>query len=110
MRLFPWLLAAGLVVGGCATLEPPIAPEPDENYSYVDLDRVDVPQYRQDFAACAKIANQARSNNDHLVSGAMNTALDKASFGILGDARSKDGDRNSVLKRCLTGRGYNVLR
>jgi len=104
------IAVAGLVIAGCASIEPPIKPEPDENFSYVDIERVDAEQYRKDFAACAIIANQARKDNDQVISGAMNTALDRASFGILGDKTSKDGDRKSVLKRCLTGRGYNVLR
>ena len=101
---------AGLLLGGCASVEPPLKPVPDENFTYVDIERVDLEQYHKDFAACATIANQVRQDNDHVISGAMNTALDRASFGILGDSRSKDGDRKSVLKKCLVGRGYNVLR
>lgn len=100
----------GFVLVGCASVEPPIKPEPDEEFTYVDIERVDVEQYRRDYAACANIANQVRKGNDHIISGAMNTALDRASLGILGDSRSKDNDRKTVLKRCLTGRGYNVLR
>ena len=100
----------GLALAGCASVEPAIKPEPDQAFTYVDVERVDSEQYRKDYAACAAIANQARTDNDQVISGAMNTALDRASFGILGDSRSKDGDRKSVLKRCLTGRGYNVLR
>jgi hypothetical protein len=108
MRVFG--LLAVLLLVGCASVDPPIKAEPDDNYSYVDTERVDPEQYRRDYAACATIANQVRQNNDQVISGAMNTALDRASFGILGDSRSKDGDRRSVLKKCLTGRGYNVLR
>jgi hypothetical protein len=109
MRIVVGVLAASLL-GACASIEPPIKAEPDENFTYVDIERVDPEQYRKDYAACATIANQMRSNNDHVISGAMNTALDRASLGILGDSRSKDGDRKSVLKKCLMGRGYNVLR
>ncbi|MEY3202664.1 MAG: hypothetical protein RIR70_2214 [Pseudomonadota bacterium] len=100
----------GLFIAGCASIEPPLKSEPDQEFTYVDIERVDPEQYRKDYAACANIANQVRNNNDQMISGAMNTALDRASFGILGSNRSKDGDRQSVLKRCLTGRGYNVLR
>ena len=104
------ICVVGLALAGCGSVEPVIKPEPDQAFTYVDVERVDPEQYRKDYAACAAIANQARTDNDQMISGAMNTALDRASFGILGDTRSKDGDRKSVLKRCLTGRGYNVLR
>jgi len=32
------------------------------------------------------------------------------SLGIIGRRASNDADRMTVLKRCLTGRGYNILR
>ena len=104
------VLCVSVLLAGCASVEPDLKAEPDQNFTYVDVERVDPEQYRRDYAACVAIANQARKDNDHVISGAMNAALDRASLGILGDARSKDGDRKSVLKRCLSGRGYHVLR
>jgi len=40
----------------------------------------------------------------------MGVAAERASLGIIGFRGGKDADRLTVLKRCLTGRGYNVLR
>jgi hypothetical protein len=108
-NVWPALVAA-VILAGCAGIEPELKAEPDEEYTYVDLARIDPDQYRADYVACVAIANQKRKDSDQVISGAVNTALDRASLGILGDAKSKDGDRRAVLKRCLTGRGYNVLR
>ena len=35
---------------------------------------------------------------------------DRASLGIIGQRQSKDADRSTVLKRCLAGREYVILR
>ena len=44
------------------------------------------------------------------IGNTVNKLLDRATLGILGDSTSKDADQITVLKKCLTGRGYNVLR
>ena len=45
-----------------------------------------------------------------LVQPSVGAAADRASLGIIGQRHAKDADRGTVLKRCLTGRGYNVIR
>ena len=101
-----------MLLSGCTTMkiQPEVSSIPDEKYSYVDLAQVDGAKYRKDYAECAIIANQTPENNDHIIGNATNRILDRITLGILGNSTSKDADRTTVLKRCLQGRGYNILR
>ena len=56
------------------------------------------------------MANQDVSDVSRVAANALNSAAEKASLGILGGKASKHADRQTVLKRCLSGRGYAVLR
>ncbi len=108
------VLLGAIMLAGCTTVTVKVQPEisaiPDEKYSYVDLTLVDQAKYRKDYAECAIIANQAPENNDQIVGNTVNRVLDRLTMGILGSNVSKDADRTTVLKRCLAGRGYNILR
>jgi hypothetical protein len=108
------VLFSTILLFGCTTVTVKVQPEisaiPDEKYSYVDLALIDQAKYRKDYAECAIIANQTPENNDQIVGNTVNRVLDRLTMGILGNNISKDADRTTVLKRCLTGRGYNILR
>jgi hypothetical protein len=91
-------------------MEPTVPDKPLEGYDLVDLSRVDKDKYSKDYAECAAIANQDHTNVTKMAGNTMGVAADRVTFGIMGFKGSKDADRLTVLKRCLTGRGYNVLR
>lgn len=112
MKTFVSMFVISVCLFGCTTIkiQPEISAIPDEKYSYVDLSRVDQAKYRKDYAECAILANQTPENNEQVVNNTVNKLLDRATFGILGNSGSKDADRVTVLKRCLTGRGYNIIR
>lgn len=104
-------LACSALLAGCATaFEPKLASTPPTGFDLVDLAKVDRAKYEADYAACTELANQDRVDGKRLASGAVGIVADKASFGLVGGKPGKDADRNSVLKRCLEGRGYHVLR
>ena len=110
-RTLPAALALGLLaLVGCTTLEPSLPPEPLAGYDLVDPAKVDAAQYRTDYDACVKLANQNLDDVTRFAGRVAGAAADKASLGILGQRQAKDADRGTVLKRCLTGRGYNVIR
>jgi hypothetical protein len=67
-------------------------------------------KYAKDHAECTDIANQNNVDVKDKVGGAARSAASRASFGLIGNTRSSDVDRGTVLRKCLTGRGYNVLR
>lgn len=100
------------LLAGCAstTLEPKLGLHPVEGFDLVDPAKVEKEKYAQDFAACASIANQDVTELSRTAAAALNTAAERASMGILGGKSSKHADRMTVLKRCLTGKGYTVLR
>lgn len=104
------VIGAALLAVACTTLEPAIGTQPDEGYDLVDSSKTDMAQYAKDYEACAAIANQNPSSASHVATRTVGTVADRATFGLIGQKAAKDGDRRSVLKRCLTGRGYNVLR
>lgn len=109
-NLFSALLLT-LAVSGCSTtLEPHLPMVPVVGFDLVDPAKVDKAQYEADYAACAKIGNQNLVDMPRTAANALNSAADKASLGVLGGRAGKHADRVSVLKRCLTGRGYTVLR
>ena len=112
MKILSTAVVCSILLSGCATVNvyTAINTEPDENYSYVDLSRVDKEQYKKDYAECAEIANQRVQDNSRIAGNTFNKLLDRASFGILGNSVSKDADNVTVLKRCLEGRGYHILR
>jgi hypothetical protein len=94
----------------CTTLEPSLLPEPLVGYDLVDPSLIDSVKYQRDYQQCAELANQNLSDVTRVASRALSTAADKASLGIIGLRVSKDADRRTVLKRCLAGRGYVILR
>jgi hypothetical protein len=94
----------------CTNLEPNIETKPLDGYDLVDRSKIDVDKYDKDYAECALIANQDTGSVGKTATKAVGTVADRASFGLIGNKASKDADRTSVLKRCLTGRGYNILR
>lgn len=106
------LLAAVLLaaLAACTSLEPNVAMVPITGYDLVDRTKVDPVLYDKDYAECAAIANQDVNSVSTTATRAMGTAADKFSMGIIGRRAASDADRMSVLKRCLTGRGYNILR
>jgi hypothetical protein len=103
------LLLSSLTIG-CTTLEPPLVSEPLIGYDLVDLSLIDTTKYTIDHKACVEIANQNLSDVSRVATRVLSTAADRASLGIIGQRASKDADRVTVLKRCLSGRGYVVLR
>lgn len=109
-RIALTLPAACLILGACASMEPSIADKPIAGYDLVDLSRVDAAKYDKDYSECAAIANQDSTNVAKLAGKTVGVAADRASMGIIGFRADKDADRSTVLKRCLSGRGYNVLR
>lgn len=105
------LLTAVLALAGCATaLEPKLSLKPATGFDLVDPSRVDQVAYSADYAQCATLANQDKVDIEASAGAVLSTAADRASFGLLGNKPSKHADRVSVLKRCLTGRGYAVIR
>ena len=115
MTLPRTLPAAALALGllsltACTTLEMELPPEPLADYDLVDPAKVDTAQYRTDYQSCVKLANQNLGDVSRFAGRVAGAAADKASLGILGQRQAKDADRGTVLKRCLTGRGYNVIR
>lgn len=113
MRTSNLLLALALssaALAGCSTIEPTLSTEPAASYSLVDPTKVSADAYLKDYRACAELANQNHVDATRAVVGALGAATDRASFGIIGSSKSRDADRTSVLKHCLTGRGYNVIR
>ncbi len=103
-----FLLSAALT--GCSTIEPTLPLAPHAAYSFVDPAKVDAAAYAKDYKSCAELANQNHIDATRAVAGALGAVSDKASFGIIGSSKSRDADRTSVLKRCLSGRGYNIIR
>ncbi|ARN21701.1 hypothetical protein [Piscinibacter gummiphilus] len=99
-----------LSLAACTTLEPELPVEPLAGYDLVDLAKVDTVAYQSDYKHCAAIANQDLDDVTRFASRAAGAAADRASLGIIGQQHAKDADRGTVLKRCLTGRGYNVIR
>jgi hypothetical protein len=105
------MLLLGAFAGCSTTLEPKLVPAPLANFDLVDPLKVDKAQYEKDYADCAALGNQEGGDIGRAAAGALGNVADKASFGLLGNGgASKNADRVTVLKRCLTGRGYNVLR
>ena len=103
-------LALTVLAAACTSLETNIETQPTEGYDLVDRTKVDAGKYDKDYAECAAIANQDTGSVTKTATKAVGAVADKASLGLLGNKGSKDADRMSVLKRCLSGRGYNVLR
>lgn len=112
MRLFATVaVVSSLAFAGCSTtLEPKLADKPIAGFDLVDISKVDAQKYQEDYAQCAKFANQDVVDMSRTTANALNTVADKASMGIIGGKASKHADRQTVLKRCLTGRGYAMLR
>jgi hypothetical protein len=120
------------LLGGCA-----VAPVARDDYSLIDPKGVDMERYRQDYSECAALANQTRPE-DRAVAGGIGGAALGAAFGALlgavicgsdcartgagigavsGGAQGAVGagasgvhEQQIALRRCLAGRGYNVIR
>jgi hypothetical protein len=99
-----------LSLAACSSMEPSVADKPIPGYDLVDLSRVDKDKYEKDYAECAVVANQDSTSIAKMAGNTVGVAAERASLGIVGFKAGKDADRATVLKRCLTGRGYNVLR
>lgn len=104
------VLALAMATACSTALEPKVAATPVEQFSLVDMQRVDAVQYQKDYESCAHIANQDDVDLSRTAMSAVSVAAEKASMGVIGGKPGKHADRISVLKRCLTGRGYTVLR
>lgn len=106
--LFVIVLALSAVA--CTSLEPDVEMVPLTGYDLIDKSKVNTVTYDKDYAECAAIANQDINSVSKTASRAMGTAAERVSMGIIGRKAANDADRMTVLKRCLTGRGYNILR
>lgn len=106
------LLAAPLfaLLTACTSLQPAIDTTPSSSFNLVDPAQVDGTKYEKDFAECAAIANQNEVGVKEKVTDAARTAASKVSFGVLGSSKSSQADRGATLRKCLSGRGYTVLR
>lgn len=106
------VVLAAAALAGCSTttLEPKLIEKPLVGFDLVDPALVDPAKFEADYAQCVKLANQDVSDVSRVAANALNSAAEKASLGILGGKASKHADRQTVLKRCLSGRGYAVLR
>jgi outer membrane lipoprotein SlyB len=114
-----------------------INPQATRSYSLIDPAGVDMQRYEQDYAECAALANQtdtagraAGAGAGAAVFGAILGALLGAAIGGRGSAgygagigaaygvgsgvgagiASGEAEKAAVLRRCLTGRGYAVIR
>lgn len=122
MKRIMAVLAVSLLAG-CA-----VAPQRD-NYSIVDPKGVDPARYRQDYSECAALANQTDVGEraaGGAVGGALfgavigslfcgrNCANQGAMAGAIGGVSGGVGggvrEQQVALRRCLAGRGYNVIR
>lgn len=105
------VLVAVAALAGCATaMEPNLAPTPTLGFDLVDPASVKATAYALDYEACSKLANQDDLDIRRAAAGALGAVTGKATLGLFGGGSSKNADRVSVLKACLTGRGYKVLR
>lgn len=105
------VLCLGSLLTACGTtLEPKVSPQPLPGFDLVDPAAVDKVKYQADYAYCAGLSNQDFVDAQRVATGALGAAAEKATFGILGSKPGKNADRFTVLKRCLEGRGYRVLR
>lgn len=112
MRTFALVLALSAALTGCSTttLEPKLGEKPLIGFDLVDPSMVDPVKFEADYAQCVQLANQDVTDVSRVAANALNSAAEKASLGVLGGKASKHADRQTVLKRCLSGRGYSVLR
>jgi len=118
MKSLLFLALAGLLLAGCTTTDEII----------IDQQGVDMSHYQQDLLECRQLAQQVRTGekaargagSGALLGGAVGAILDGAegaargagTGAVTGGARGLvEGKRseNSVVKRCLQGRGYRVL-
>lgn len=112
MQKLALILLPFALLAGCAStsLEPKLGSRPVDGFDLVDPAKVEKEKYAQDYSACSALANQDVTELSRTAAAALNTAAERASMGILGGKSSKHADRMTVLKRCLSGRGYTVLR
>lgn len=111
MKSLVLALSLSLSLLGCAAgIEPALPSAPLAGFDLVDPERVDADKFREDYAACAALGNQNLVDFKRTAANAVNSAADKASLGVLGGRAGKHADRVTVLKRCLAGRGYTVIR
>ncbi len=107
-----------LMIAGCASYRP-----------IVDMQGVDPYLYEMDLRECQQYAEQIDTSSEVVGSTAVGTVFG-AAIGIAGGGRSSLGtgaavgavtgvaaggakasrDKNQVIRNCLTGRGYRVLR
>jgi hypothetical protein len=123
MRLKMWTtLAVGVVLVGCATSGADYQP-------IVDTKGINAAQYQNDLAECQSIAQQTQPVGNAAAKDAgagaaigavlgsiggnktsvMQSAGVGAVMGGLSGGASSIKEKNTVLRNCLRGRGYNVL-
>ena len=61
-------------------------------------------EYQQDLAECHEYAEQV-SKGEAMKTGAVNAGV----FGAAGGAAKATQDQSYVLRRCMAGKGYDVL-
>jgi uncharacterized protein YcfJ len=126
------VLMAAIMTASCA-----VAPVADPAYSLIDPSGVDPQAYEADYRECAALANQTDTANRAAAAG-VGSAVFGALFGaLLGAAiggrsyaqsgaaigasyglgagvgagvASGETEKAAVLRRCLSGRGYVVVR
>ncbi len=116
-------LALALALAGCA-----VAPQ-QADYSLIDGKGVDYTQYQNDYRECAQLADQTNVGEraaggavfgtllgavvGHMLCG-RGCAAAGARGGLVGGTFGATGggiqEQQNVLRRCLAGRGYNVIR
>ena len=107
---FALIVATTLFAGCASTMEPTLPEKPLEGFDLVDIAQVDVAKYHTDYSACVVVANQDPKDYARTAAGVVGNVADKATFGLVGGGTSKYADRVTVLKHCLSGRGYQILR
>jgi outer membrane lipoprotein SlyB len=123
MNLKSKALMLVLLFSGCSTIEDLTGSNP-----IIDRQGVNLAHYDQNLIECQQYANEveiARKAGTGAIGGAViggvfgavlgnsNTAKRGAGVGVVGGAAKGVGqglhEREAVIKRCLTGRGYRVL-
>ena len=116
MKKYLAMLALALLMVGCAGYRP-----------IVDMKGVDQARYEQDLKECQQYAEQVNVAGETAVGGGIGAVLGGA-IGAVGSGRAGTGaavgaitgaaagaggaasGQKQVINRCMTGRGYRVLR
>lgn len=120
-RTWVVLLAAILAVTGCATHYGP-----NPNYSLIDPRGVNQYRYEQDYKECYALADQTNTLTSMIGGALLGIAAGAVVGGAYGNQRAgmsagsamggayggaaAENEKHAVLRRCLTNRGYAVIR